>query len=67
MSSHQGKSVKCGAKGTVRVFPYNEETPTGPKRCHEGTVNHGKEALALQNQEGNVIHVQKSQAISTCA
>ena len=46
--------MKCGARGTVRVFPYNEETPTGPKRSHDGTVNHGKEAVALNNPEKNV-------------
>ena len=49
-----GKSVKCGARETVRVFPYDEETPTGPKRSHDRTVDHGKEAAALQNPEKNV-------------
>lgn len=41
-----GKSVKCASGGTVRVYPYDERSPTGPKRTHVGTVDHAKKAIA---------------------
>lgn len=40
-----GKSVKCESGGTVRVYPYDESDPTGPKRTHEETLEHAKKAV----------------------
>ena len=41
-----GKSVSCGSKGTVRVLPYKESDPTGPRRTHKGTVDTAEKAAS---------------------
>ena len=41
-----GKSVSCGSKGTVRVLPYMESDPSGPRRTHRETVDAAKAAAS---------------------
>lgn len=44
--THAGKSVNVGVRGTVRVFPYLENDPTGQKRSHQETLDQGKQAIS---------------------
>ena len=41
-----GKSVKCASGGTVRVYPYDEQDPVGPKRTHKDTLAQAQRAMA---------------------
>lgn len=41
-----GKSVKVGSGGSVRVYPYIEDNPTGPKQTHEKTMEHALKAVS---------------------
>ena len=40
-----GKSVKCASGGTVRVYPYDEQDPVGPKRTHKDTLVQAQRAM----------------------
>ena len=39
-----GKSAKVGSRGTVRVYPYIEDNPTGPRRTHQINLDLAAEA-----------------------
>ena len=41
----EGKSVKCASGWSVRVYPYNEQHPTGPKRNHQDTLIYAQRAM----------------------
>lgn len=36
----------CGSGGSVRVFPYDEKDPTGPKRTHTESIEQAKQAAS---------------------
>lgn len=40
-----GKSIKCASGGTVRVYPYDEQDPVGPKRTHKDTLVKAQKAM----------------------
>lgn len=44
----QGKTVKTGQRGCVRVFLYKMQDPKGPQRTRAETEKHAREALANQ-------------------
>ena len=46
--SMQGKTVKAGQRGCVRVFPYQMQDPKGPQTTHAETEKHAQEALTNQ-------------------
>lgn len=35
-----------GARGTVQVYPYDENDPCGPSRDHKHTLLHAQEAIS---------------------
>lgn len=41
---HLGESVTRESGGTIRVFPYDEQDPTGPPRTHEESMEQAKKA-----------------------
>ena len=54
----QGKTVKTGQRGCVRVFPYQMQDPKGPQRTRAETEKHAREALAnqLNNKKDYIVH-----------
>ncbi|XP_068737234.1 uncharacterized protein [Montipora capricornis] len=54
----QGKTVKTGQRGCVRVFPYQMQDPKGPQRTRAETEKNAREALAnqLNNKKDYIVH-----------
>ncbi|KAK3107561.1 hypothetical protein FSP39_017346 [Pinctada imbricata] len=50
-----GKNRRTATGGNVRIFPYDERNPTGPKRSHEMMLRNAREALDSKSTHVNGI------------